>query len=128
MEHLLSSLFTNPQFSYIIHLTLKVKEGVLYEKAKLDNTKFKKDAGFWKTFSVPILKLVINQHNIKTKVDLTFDLENPKIIINYYTNILKKNPEIKPLTLIIKKLISKNHLNRVFEGGLSSHSILHALE
>ena len=73
--------------------------------------------------SVPILKLVINQHNIKTKVDLTFDLENPKIIINYYTNILKKNPEIKPLTLIIKKLISKNHLNRVFEGGLSSHSI-----
>ena len=24
--------------------------------------------------SVPILKLVINQHNIKTKVDLTFDL------------------------------------------------------
>ncbi len=73
--------------------------------------------------SVPILKLVINQHNIKTKVDLTFDLENPKNIINYYTNILKKNPEIKPLTLIIKKLIRKNHLNRVFEGGLSSHSI-----
>ena len=73
--------------------------------------------------SVPILKLVINQHNIKTKVDLTFNLENPKNIINYYTNILKKNPEIKPLTLIIKKLISKNHLNRVFEGGLSSHSI-----
>ena len=73
--------------------------------------------------SVPILKLVINQHNIKTKVDLTFDLENPKNIINYYTTIIKKNPEIKPLTLIIKKLIHKNHLNRVFEGGLSSHSL-----
>jgi DNA polymerase sigma len=73
--------------------------------------------------SVPILKLVINQYNIKTKVDLTFNLENTKNIINYYTNILKKNPEIKPLTLIIKKLIRKNHLNRVFEGGLSSHSI-----
>ena len=73
--------------------------------------------------SVPILKLVINQYNIKTKVDLTFNLENTKNIINYYTNILKKNPEIKPLTLIIKKLIKKNHLNRVFEGGLSSHSI-----
>ena len=28
----------------------------LYEKAKKDNSKFKKDAGFWKTFSVPILK------------------------------------------------------------------------
>ncbi len=73
--------------------------------------------------SVPILKLVINQYNIKTKVDLTFDLENTKNIINYYTNIIKKNPEIKPLTLIIKKLIHKNHLNKVFEGGLSSHSI-----
>ena len=27
------------------------------------------------------------------------------------------------MTLIIKKLIHKNHLNKVFEGGLSSHSI-----
>lgn len=30
----------------------------LYEKAKKDNSKFKKDAGFWKTFSVPILKFL----------------------------------------------------------------------
>lgn len=33
-------------------------EDSLYEKAKKDNTKFKKDAGLWKTFSVPILKFL----------------------------------------------------------------------
>ena len=35
-------------------------ENFLYQKAMKDNAKFKKDAGFWKTFSVPILKFLSN--------------------------------------------------------------------
>ena len=32
----------------------------LYQKAMQDNAKFKKNAGFWKTFSIPILKFLDN--------------------------------------------------------------------
>lgn len=38
-------------------------QDALYEKAKKDNSKFKKSAGFWKTFSVPILKFLSNLVN-----------------------------------------------------------------
>ena len=33
-------------------------ENILYEKAKLDSTQFQKDAGFWKTFSIPVLQFL----------------------------------------------------------------------
>lgn len=35
-------------------------QNLLYQKATQDNAKFKKNAGFWKTFSVPILKFLDN--------------------------------------------------------------------
>ena len=35
-------------------------QNLFYQKATQDNTKFKKNAGFWKTFSVPILKFLDN--------------------------------------------------------------------
>ena len=72
---------------------------------------------------IPILKMKIEQNNIETKIDLTFNLKNTKTTINYYNNAIKRYPQIKPLTLLIKHLIKKNKLASVFDGGFSSHSI-----
>ena len=73
---------------------------------------------------IPILKMVIVQeNNIETKIDLTFNLRNIKNTVNYYNNTIKRYPQIKPLTLLIKQLVKKNKLASVFDGGFSSHSI-----
>ena len=63
------------------------------------------------------------ENKIETKIDLTFNLKNIKVIINYYNQTLKRYPQIKPLTLLIKNLVKKNNLASVFDGGFSSHSI-----
>ena len=73
---------------------------------------------------IPILKMkIVLENNIETKIDLTFNLKNTTTTIKYYTNTLKRYPQIKPLTLLIKYLIKKNKLASVFDGGFSSHSI-----
>ena len=73
---------------------------------------------------IPILKMKIEiEKNIETKIDLTFNLKNTKTTIIYYNNTIKRYPQIKPLTLLIKHLVKKNKLASVFEGGFSSHSI-----
>ena len=73
---------------------------------------------------IPILKMkIVQNNNVETKIDLTFGLKNTKNIINYYNSAIKKYPQIKPLTLLIKYLVKKNNLGSVFEGGFSSHSI-----
>ena len=73
---------------------------------------------------IPILKMKIEiENNIETKIDLTFNLKNTKTTIIYYNNTIKRYPQIKPLTLLIKHLVKKNKLASVFEGGFSSHSI-----
>ena len=72
---------------------------------------------------IPILKMIIFQNNIETKIDLTFNLKNTSTTINYYNTSFKRYPQIKPLTLLIKYLVKKNNLASVFEGGFSSHSI-----
>ena len=76
--------------------------------------------------SVPILKLQLKNQKkpeIITKFDITFYLQKFKQTIDFYINSLKKYPEIKPLTLIFKLFLYKNNLNRVFDGGISSHSL-----
>ena len=73
---------------------------------------------------IPILKMkIVQDNNIETKIDLTFNLKNTKTTINYYNNTLKRYPQIKPITLLIKYLVKKNKLGSVFEGGFSSHSL-----
>ena len=73
---------------------------------------------------IPILKMkIVLENNIETKIDLTFNLKNTIATINYYNNTIKRYPQIKPLTLLIKYLVKKNKLGSVFEGGFSSHSI-----
>ena len=67
--------------------------------------------------------MTIEQDNNKTKVDLTFNLKQIKTTINFYNNTIKRYPQIKPLTLLIKHLVKKNNLSNVYEGGFSSHSI-----
>ena len=52
--------------------------------------KFEFDSfNFWKQVSKS--KLVINQHNIKTKVDLTFDLEKYNKLLYYYYQKKSRN-------------------------------------
>ena len=73
---------------------------------------------------IPILKMkIVLENNIETKIDLTFNLKNTTTTIKYYKNTLKRYPQIKPLTLLLKYLIKKNKLASVFDGGFSSHSI-----
>ena len=73
---------------------------------------------------IPILKMKIElEKNIETKIDLTFNLKNTQPTITYYNNTIKRYPQIKPLTILIKYLVKKNKLASVFDGGFSSHSI-----
>ena len=55
-------------------------ENILYEKAKLDTTQFKKDAGFWKTFSIPVFKFLGYftkniRNNLKINPDFKQDID-----------------------------------------------------
>ena len=73
---------------------------------------------------IPILKMkIVQENNVETKIDLTFNLKNTLTTINFYNSIFKRYPQIKPLTLLIKYLVKKNNLASVFDGGFSSHSI-----
>ena len=73
---------------------------------------------------IPILKMkIVQENNVETKIDLTFNLKNTNTTINYYNITLKRYPQIRPLTLLMKYLIKKNKLASVFDGGFSSHSI-----
>jgi hypothetical protein len=89
-------------------------ENILYEKAKKDNSKFKKDGGFWKTFSVPILKFLNSlihdtrekvKANPKYKPDLHF---GPKANNNKY---LVQTLEIRKSELKINEAINDINLN-----------------
>lgn len=71
-------------------------EDLLYEKAKKDNTKFKKDAGFWKTFSVPILKF------------LNFLIKDTK-------EKVKANPSYKPDIHFGAKPVNNKNLTETLE-------------
>ena len=68
------------------------------------------------------MKIVL-ENNIETKIDLKFNFKNTITIINYYTNTIKRYPQIRPLILLIKYLIKKNKLGSDFKDGFSSHSI-----
>ena len=72
-------------------------ENVLYEKAKKDNSKFKKDAGFWKTFSVPILKFL-------------------SFITNSTKKKVKMNPNYKPDIHFGEKAKNNNNLLKTLEA------------
>ena len=73
---------------------------------------------------IPILKMKIElEKNIETKIDLTFNLKNTQPTINFYNNTVRRYPQIKTLTILIKYLVKKNKLASVFDGGFSSHSI-----
>lgn len=55
-------------------------ENILYEKAKLDTTQFKKDADFWKTFSIPVFKFLGYftkniRNNLKINPDFKQDID-----------------------------------------------------
>ena len=72
-------------------------EDELYQKAKKDNSKLKKDAGFWKTFSVPILKFLNSiTSNTRKKV--------------------KMNPNYKPDIHFGAKANNNNNLVKTLEA------------
>jgi hypothetical protein len=72
-------------------------ENYLYEKAKKDNSKFKKSAGFWKTFSIPVLNFLNNL--------IKFTQENEN-----------KNPNYKPDIHFGAKANNNNNLVKTLEA------------
>lgn len=89
-------------------------QNILYEKAMIDNSKFKKNAGFWKTFSVPILKFLNNlvkniQEKVKTKPNYKPDIHfGPKPTKNSY---LKETIEYKKKEIEINSKL--NEINTI---------------
>lgn len=97
-------------------------EDILYEKAKKDNSKFKKNASFWKSLSIPILQFLSNlmkntkenvKNNPKYKPDIHFGSKatNNKELKDSYESY-KKESEIKAklyeINNIISDIIQKN--------------------
>lgn len=89
-------------------------QNILYEKAMKDNAKFKKNAGFWKTFSVPILKFLNSlikgvQEKVKQNPDYMPDIQfGQKPKNNSY---LKKSVEFKQKEIEINSKI--NEINTI---------------
>lgn len=51
-------------------------ENILYEKDKLDTTHFKKDDGFWNTFSIPVFKFLGDfTQNIRNNLNINLDFK-----------------------------------------------------
>ena len=71
-------------------------QNILYQKATQDSTKFKKNAGFWKTFSVPILKYLDN-------------------LIKGVREKVKINPSYKPDIHFGSKATNNNYLKETVE-------------
>ena len=97
-------------------------ENLLYEKAKKDNSKFKKNAGFWKTFSIPVLNFLNNliksiQENVNKnpnyKPDIHFGSKptNNKNLTDsygYYQKIVEINTKLDEINNIILLIIKEN--------------------
>lgn len=96
-------------------------QNILYEKAMKDKAKFKKNAGFWKTFSVPILKFLNSlikgvQENTKQNPDYKPDIQfgpKPKKIsylqksIEYKQNEIEINSKINEINTILYSISLK---------------------
>jgi hypothetical protein len=105
----------------------------LYQKAMQDNAKFKKNAGFWKTFSIPILKFLDNlikdvqeklRFNPNYKPDIHF---GPKSTNNGY---LKDSIEFKKTEMEINSKLNEinNILFSISQKKASSKNLLDAVE
>ncbi len=84
-------------------------ENKLYEKAKKDNSKFRKNASLWKTFSIPILKF-LNDLTKSTKEKMNRNPNyKPDINFGSATNNteLKKNYESYSLELKINNKLNE---------------------
>ncbi len=62
----------------------------------------------------------------KIKMDLTFikknEVESPsKLAIGWSKNVLKMNPEIKPLIQVLKRYLQMKRLNSPFKGNQLIH-------
>ena len=105
----------------------------LYQKAMQDNAKFKKNAGFWKTFSVPILKFLDNlikdvqekvRFNPTFKPDIHF---GPKPSNNGY---LKDSVEFKTKEMEINSKLNEinNILYSISQKKSCSKNLLETVE
>ena len=107
-------------------------ENTLYEKAKKDNAKFKKNASFWKTFSIPILNFLNNlikstQENLNKNPNYKPDIHFGSKAINnknltttaeYYQKEIEINTKLDEINNIITLLV---------EGKLCSNLLINAI-
>jgi hypothetical protein len=88
-------------------------ENELYEKANKDTTKFKKNAGFWKTMSVPVLQFLSNlTKSIQEKVKM-----NPNFIpdLHYGNQPVDTNPINRSHERLSKEFEISKKLNEINE-------------
>ena len=97
-------------------------EDSLYEKAKKDNSKFKKNACFWKSFSIPILQFLNNlinntRENVKNNPNYKSDIHFGSKATNNkelkdsqesYKKELEINAKLYEINNIISDIINKN--------------------
>ena len=107
-------------------------ENTLYEKAKKDNAKFKKNASFWKTFSIPILNFLTNlikstQDNLNKnpnyKPDIHFgskatNNKNLTKTAEYYQKEIEINTKLDQINNIITLIV---------EGKVCSNMLINAI-
>ena len=85
-----------------------------------------KDVKHIRTASIPIIKLQLGAKYEFRKVDITFQ--------TYYHNGIKcnalikeyinKEPHLKPLVIVLKKLLYCNNMHDTYTGGLGSYSLV----
>lgn len=71
---------------------------------------------------VPIIKF--EERESRVNFDISFDKSNGPEAAVWVNSILLKNPEIKPLCLVLKLFLQQRELNEVYTGGIGSYSLL----
>lgn len=71
---------------------------------------------------VPIIKF--EERESRINFDISFDKANGPEAAKWVNSILLKNPEIKPLCLVVKLFLQQRELNEVYTGGIGSYSLL----
>jgi len=106
-------------------------QDALYEKAKKDNSKFKKSAGFWKTFSVPILKFLSNlvsrskekaKTNPNYKPDIHFGnkpiYDGMKKVYNYGKKQEEINKKLNEINNILYNISTNNGSSQLLANSV----------
>jgi non-canonical poly(A) RNA polymerase PAPD5/7 len=89
-----------------------------------------RELNYYPKASVPVLKLMVagGKPDSWLKVDISMETKALHMNFGYQATLLTKNwldllPGLSPLLILLKHRLSREGLNRVYSGGLSSYSL-----